>query len=93
MPRGVVVLRQMEGIDLGRDAADGNAVAMGNPERGLGVLEKRVLGPVEVNLPFEKKRRDPVRVVLIQPVRQMVKFAPTGAPFNRNDRYRMRLGG
>jgi len=42
MAGGVVVACQMQRIDLSRDAPDGNTVAIGEPERNLGMLEKEL---------------------------------------------------
>jgi hypothetical protein len=77
----------MQGIDLSRDAPDGNAIATGEPERRLGVLEERIVGLVEMDFPLEQKRRNPVRIVLVQPIWQAMKRAPQGATFDRNDRH------
>src|SRR4029077_9533366 len=46
-------------VDLGRDPAHRRAVTPGQEILGLGVLEVRVLLPVEELTPLEDQRRDP----------------------------------
>ena len=87
MAGGVVVLGQMQGIDLRRDAPDRNLAAPGQPEGAFGMLEERIVGRVEVDFPLEVKRRDPVRIVLVDVVRQTMESVPKSFALHRNDRY------
>ena len=54
-------------VDLGGDTADRLAVALGEEVLRFGVLEERVLAAVEELHPLEDQRRDPLRVVAVQP--------------------------
>ena len=64
----VVALELVEVVvDVGADPAHGLAVAPGQEELDVGVLEERVLAPVQELPPLAHERGDPVRLVTIEP--------------------------
>ncbi|MCZ7680192.1 MAG: hypothetical protein M5U28_16070 [Sandaracinaceae bacterium] len=64
VPRAILVGALPVAIDARRDPPDGLPAPQGHEERGLGVLEERVLLRVEALLDLEAERRDPRGVAL-----------------------------
>ena len=76
----VVVLVVVEGaVDLGADPADHAAVAAGQEELRLGVLEEGVEARVQEQPPLDSKRGHPVRLVSMEPERELDEL-PSVAP-------------
>ena len=59
-------------VDRG-NPSDGSAVPVGDERLYFGVLVKRVFILIERRFDVTKKRRDPVRVFVVDPIRKMEK--------------------
>ena len=83
-PRVVVVV--VEGaVDLGADPAHHAAVAAGEEELRLAVLEEGVEARAQEQVALELERGDPGRPVSMQPERQIDEFAPVRQRADRAD--------
>ncbi len=72
----VVVVELVEAlVDLGGDPADDAVAAAGQEVLGLGVLEERVLAPVEVALALADQRRHPLIDAFVEAKRQEDELA------------------
>ncbi len=84
-PPGVVVELVEGGVDLRAHAADGTAVAPGQEELALAVLEERVQPAGQEHVPLELEGRDPGRPDSMQPERQIDELAPVRKRPDRSD--------
>jgi hypothetical protein len=66
----MVVLVVQPVVDC-RDATHHFAVALGDEVVGFGVLKERVVGAVEKFLDLGAKRRDPIEIPPMKPIRQV----------------------
>ena len=74
-------------VDLGADPAHRLAVALGQEELGLGVLEAGVLLAVEELHPLEDQRRHPLRVLAVEPERDLDEALQLAPRPHRPDRH------
>ncbi len=72
-------------VDLGADPADRLAVALREEVLGFGVLEVGVLLAVEELHPLEDQRRDPLRLVAVQPEGHLDEALQVALAANRLD--------
>ena len=93
-PAPAVVLERLEVVvDLGGDAADRPPVAQREEVLGAGVLEERVLPPVQELLALEQQRRHPVGRVAVQAEREPDEPTEVARRMDRPDLERPHGGG
>jgi hypothetical protein len=75
----------MEMIDLRADTPDGYAVAPCQPETRLAMIEERVPAAVEQPMHVATQRRDPVRIIAMEAIRQVDKAIAVAPAAERGD--------
>ena len=79
----LVVLEAVEVlVDMRADPPDRLPVAVSEEILRLGVLEKRVLARIEALLEVHQKRRDPLRLIAIEPPRELNEGIQLGSAFD-----------
>jgi hypothetical protein len=75
----------MQAVDLCADAPDDFVTALGKPQRRFTVLEKRVRLGIDKLPHFSAQRRDPVRIVTVDSMRQIEKPSDVGSAVQLDD--------
>lgn len=78
MAGGIIVLGQMQGIDLRRDAPYWFSIPLGEEKCAFGMFEKGIVIRFEVELSLQEQGRNPVGIVAINRKGQVMEIMPIG---------------